>query len=105
MSNAIWRMSLRKLAAALRRPQRRRPVRSQASRRAHLEELEPRLAPASYAVSAQLEVSRLDNPGAGSAPAHAVVFFESGVANYQVLRQGLDAGTDAVLLDDKTVFH
>src|SRR5207253_6791942 len=30
---------------------------------------------------------------------HAVVFFESSVAGYQILRQGLDPGTDAVLLD------
>src|SRR5437773_2056084 len=66
-------------------------------RRLHLqlEALESRLAPASFAVNPQLQVSRLDN----SAPGHAVVFFESAVTDYQVLRQGLAAGTDAVLLD------
>jgi N-acetylneuraminic acid mutarotase len=67
--------------------------------RACLEELESRLAPASFFVNAQLQVSRLDNLGDVAAGTHAVVFFESAVANYQILRQGLQAGTDAVVLD------
>jgi N-acetylneuraminic acid mutarotase len=64
-----------------------------------LEELEYRLAPASFAVDAQLHVTRLDGPGEALGETHAVVFFESNVADYQVLRQGLDAETDAVVLD------
>jgi N-acetylneuraminic acid mutarotase len=75
--------------------------------RACLEELESRLAPAYFAVNANLEVSRLDALGgtlgeardASPPPGHAVVFFESNVAHYQVLQQGLNAGVDAVLLD------
>jgi hypothetical protein len=66
---------------------------------ARLEELESRSAPASFAVSAQLEITHLDNQSDTPGRAHAVVFFESSVADYQVLRQGLDAGTDAVVLD------
>jgi N-acetylneuraminic acid mutarotase len=63
---------------------------------ARLEELEARLAPASFAVDAHLRVSRLDNL---ADVANRVVFFESAVADYQVLQQGLTSGTDAVLLD------
>jgi N-acetylneuraminic acid mutarotase len=97
MSNAVWRLGIRRLAAALGQFQRTMPLRSR-RRRVALEELEQRLAPAFYAVSAQLEVSRLD-AGSDPSPGHAVVFFESGVADYQALVQGLDAGTDAVLLN------
>jgi N-acetylneuraminic acid mutarotase len=53
-------------------------------------------------VNGNLAVIRLAEPeslSAAAPPAHAVVFFESAVPNYQVLRQSLDAGTDAVLLD------
>jgi N-acetylneuraminic acid mutarotase len=64
-----------------------------------LEELETRLTPASYAVSAQLAISHQDSIGATPGGAHAVVFFEANVADYQVLRQGLDTETDAVVLD------
>jgi hypothetical protein len=64
-----------------------------------MEELESRLSPASYRVSAQLEVSRLDTLNPVHNVSHAVVFFESAVADYQILQQGLDAGTDAVVLD------
>jgi N-acetylneuraminic acid mutarotase len=64
-----------------------------------LEELESRLTPASYAVNAHLEVSIPGAPADPNAAAHAVVFFESSVADYQVLEQGLAAGIDAVLLD------
>jgi N-acetylneuraminic acid mutarotase len=64
-----------------------------------LEELEARQTPASYAISAQLAISRLDNIGDAPSGTHAVVFFESNVTDYQVLRQGLGEGTDAVVLD------
>jgi hypothetical protein len=57
------------------------------------------LALASFAVNAQLQTSRLDNLGDATGAMHAVVFFESSVRDYQVLRQGLGVGTDAVLLD------
>jgi N-acetylneuraminic acid mutarotase len=46
-----------------------------------------------------LEIRRLDTAGGMVPRAHAVVFFESTVTDYQVLRQGLALGTDAVLLD------
>jgi hypothetical protein len=64
-----------------------------------LEELESRLAPASFAVNAQFHISRLDAGGDSPAGTRAVVFFESAVANYQVLRDGLGVGIDAVVLD------
>ena len=57
------------------------------------------LAPASFVVNAQLEISRIGSLGDTAGGAHAVVFFESAVTGYQVLRQGLSAGADAVLLD------
>src|SRR5438105_796694 len=78
-------------------PNERKPARRRPRFRAWLEELEQRLAPASFAVSAQLAVSRLDAGASG--PSRAVVFFESAVDGYAVLRQGLELGTDAVLLD------
>jgi N-acetylneuraminic acid mutarotase len=66
-----------------------------------LEELEPRLTPASFAVHANLTVSCLDvDDATGEMPeAQAVVFFESSVADYQALARGLDSNTDAVVLD------
>ena len=71
-----------------------------------LEALEARLAPASFFVNAQLEISRLDCPAGAPAaqpspatPVRQVVFFESSVADYQALSQGLGAETDAVVLD------
>src|SRR4051794_40239098 len=67
--------------------------------RPRLEALESRLTPASFAVNAQLAITRLDNVADAPGGTHAVVFFESAVANYQILRNGLDAGTDAVRLD------
>src|SRR5689334_19495502 len=67
--------------------------------RVNVEELEPRLTPATFAVNAQLAVHQLDSFGDGPGPTRAVVFFESSVADYQILRHGLEAGTDAVLLD------
>src|SRR5256885_557187 len=67
--------------------------------RVRLEELESRLAPASFAVNAQLQISRLDSQDGTPGEARAVVFFESSVADYQVLCRGLDADTDAVVLD------
>jgi hypothetical protein len=66
--------------------------------RARLEELEPRLAPASYAVNAELEISRLYGLS-DAGPTHAVVFIETSVADYQVLGEGVGAGIDAVFLD------
>src|SRR5205085_1268166 len=82
-----------------RRGQRRLTVTRPALRpvRPLLEALESRLAPADYRVTAQLQVLQTD---AGSAaPGQQVVFFESSVADYQVLQRGLSAGTDAVVLD------
>jgi N-acetylneuraminic acid mutarotase len=108
MLNPIWRRYLRHLSSALtgsRTPRRGAKDRWAIARRldlAQLEELESRLAPASFAVDAQYQVTLLSEPEAlarETSPAHAVVFFESSVANYQILRQGLDAGTDDVLLD------
>jgi N-acetylneuraminic acid mutarotase len=77
----------------------RLPSRRQTRFRLRLEELESRLAPASFAVNARLAISRLDSFIDTPAGTHAVVFFESSVANHQVLRQGLSADTDAVVLD------
>jgi N-acetylneuraminic acid mutarotase len=69
--------------------------------RTSLEELESRLAPASYVVNARLDVTCLDDPGrmAQAAATHSVVFFESSVSDYQVLSSGLGPDTDAVVLD------
>src|SRR5262245_11474920 len=66
--------------------------------RPQLEPLEPRLAPASFYVNPRLQITRLDNLSY-TGTAQAVVFFESAVTDYQVLRQGLAAETDAVVLD------
>jgi hypothetical protein len=73
-----------------------RPARQARACRPRLEILEDRLAPADFRVTAQLQV--LPTDGGGKA-GQQVVFFESRVANYQVLQQGLAAGTDAVVLD------
>src|SRR4029077_7449233 len=89
----------------LHKPPKTKAFRRRPSAQVGLEELESRLAPASYAVNAQLEVRTVGEPQ-GVSPrviavrATQVVFFESSVANYQVLRQGLAAGTDFVLLDE-----
>jgi hypothetical protein len=78
-----------------------RPIRRQAAARARvlprLEGLEERLAPASYLVTPQLQVLRTDN--AGGDVGRQVVFFESGVKDFQLLRQGLACDTDAVVLN------
>src|SRR5438270_517599 len=92
MLSPFWRWCLRRLSLYRTRPARRRRP------RACLEELESRLAPALYAVGAQLEISRL-NGLAGESTAARVVFCESVVANYQALSAGLDASTDFVVLD------
>src|ERR1700756_1262164 len=86
-----------------RRLQRRSQNKKQGQRfRMQLEELEPRLAPAFFAVDANLTLSCVADRGAvgatGNEP-HAVVFFESSVTDYQVLSQGLDTNTDTVVLD------
>ena len=104
MLNSIWRRYLRQLSLAstgdltpCRGAKNRHPFAP-----AQLEELEPRLAPASFAVNAQYQVTPLSESGVlapATSPAHAVVFFESSVANTQILRHGLNVGTDAVLLD------
>jgi hypothetical protein len=60
-----------------------------------LEGLEDRLVLTGYRVTAQLEVLATE----AGAPGTQVVFFEPGVAGFQVLRQGLAAGADAVELD------
>jgi N-acetylneuraminic acid mutarotase/S-adenosylmethionine hydrolase len=54
------------------------------------------MAPADYRVTAQLQVLATDG---GGKPGQQVIFFESGVADYQVLQKGLAGGTDAVVLD------
>jgi N-acetylneuraminic acid mutarotase len=71
-----------------------------------LEELESRLAPASFAVNSHLRFTHLAEAralasavAATASTSGAIVFFESSVANYQVLCQGLSAGTNAVILD------
>jgi N-acetylneuraminic acid mutarotase len=66
-----------------------------------LEELESRLAPASFTVNAQLQIATLSAQTSTSpaAPASQVVFFESSVADNEILRQGPSPNTDAVLLD------
>jgi N-acetylneuraminic acid mutarotase len=46
-----------------------------------------------------MEVSRLHGLRDAAGGEHAVVFFESSVADYQVLEKGLASGTDAVVLD------
>jgi hypothetical protein len=74
-------------------------VRRSRVRQRRIEELESRLAPASFFVSGQLEVSSLDWGRDLPGDARAVVFFESAVANNQILREALPAGTDAVVLD------
>jgi N-acetylneuraminic acid mutarotase len=51
------------------------------------------------AVNSHFEISRLDDLSDSKVTSHAVVFFESSVADYQVLQTGLNAGTDSVLLD------
>jgi hypothetical protein len=107
MLNPIWRRCLRRLATPLYGLPRKDPVRRTAGFRVRLEELESRLAPASFAVNAQLQITRLGEPIAsttggaatGESTAQRVVFFESSVANIQVLRQGLSADTDSVALD------
>ena len=99
MANPILQRYLRRLYPIVRGFQKKRPVQIKTTPRIWLEELESRLAPASFAVSAQLVISHLDNLGDSPGATHAVVFFESSVTDYQVLRQGLGAGTDAVLLD------
>jgi hypothetical protein len=100
-----WRHGWKRLCAPFLNSRRKTP--SKLSRLLVLEELEERLSPASFAVNAQLQITQLSEPGpllatggAGTSPApHAVLFFESAVADYPVLRQGLSAQTDAVLLD------
>jgi len=99
MSSPILRCRLRQLYQILRGFPKKKPAAGRPKPPFWLEELESRLAPASYAVNAQLAVSLLDQVVATPGETHAVVFFESSVANYQILEQGLGAGTDAVLLD------
>src|SRR5262249_18340550 len=64
-----------------------------------IEVLEDRLAPASFAVNAQLQIIPVGTASSSPAAARAVVFFESSVADYQVLQQGVGAETDTVVLD------
>ncbi|HWY86649.1 MAG TPA: DUF4347 domain-containing protein, partial [Gemmataceae bacterium] len=99
MSSPILRCRLRQLYRKIRGFQKKKPAAGRPKPQFWLEELESRLAPASYSVNAQLAVSSLGQVGDAPGETHAVVFFESSVTDYQVLRQGLDMGTDAVLLD------
>jgi len=64
-----------------------------------LELLEDRLAPALYAVTADLHVRPLLNASAPGAAASQVVFVESSVAESHVLLNGLLPDIDGVLLD------
>jgi N-acetylneuraminic acid mutarotase len=77
--------------------QRHTTIRNMRRSRPHVEVLEDRLAPADFRVTAQLQVLTTD--GGMGAAGQQVVFFESGVADYQVLQYGLAAGADAVVLD------
>ena len=95
MSNSLWRRYLRRLAASLspkslhrQRFTDRRPV-----ARVILEELESRLAPAGY-------VSPLNLAASQSSAITSVIFFESSVADYRTLLNGLPAGTTGVVLDN-----
>src|SRR5437762_10473727 len=97
MLSPIWRHCLRQLSPVFHGSQRRK--RPTPHFRLDLDELESRLAPATFVVNAQLEISRLDALGDTPNGTHAVVFFESSVADYQVLRHGLADSTDAVVLD------
>jgi hypothetical protein len=97
--NSAWRKSSFEDLPATSKLRRTNASYQKARLRIQLEELEPRLAPASFAVNAQLQVSRLDNIGDPPAGAQAVVFLESTVADYQVLCQGLGEETDCVVLD------
>jgi N-acetylneuraminic acid mutarotase len=102
MLRYLWLRCCRQLSRNIYVNKYRCPAPAQPRCRLRLEELESRLAPASYAVNSQLQITRLGEPGAlsiGDVSGTSVVFFESGVADYQVLRQGLPAGTDAVVLD------
>src|SRR5579863_6701425 len=74
----------------------RRGRQSKKSFRPRLEGLEDRVVPADFRVTAQLQVL---SASVGAPAGQQVVFFESGVADYQVLQKGLAAGTDAVVLD------
>jgi N-acetylneuraminic acid mutarotase len=68
--------------------------------RPRLESLEGRALPSALAVAdlgEGAQVRRTD--GLTGGPAREVVFFEPTVADYQVLRQGLAAGAEAVVLD------
>jgi hypothetical protein len=98
-----WRRSLGQMPRDLGAARRAKIVNGTQRFRLFLEKLESRLAPASFFVNAQLQISRLDNGGSASLSvnpsASQVVFFESGVANYHVLRQGLSPGIDSVVLD------
>ncbi len=105
MSKSVWRKYLQQLSLSFFQKGTVRKARS-VSRplaRAVLEELESRLAPAGYVVNSNLAISPLgsadEQNDTNAAAAHAVVFFESSVTDYQALIQGLAPGTDAVVLD------
>src|SRR5437588_305302 len=76
MLNPVWGRYLRQLFPAHGSP-RGKPFRRILTVRMRLEELESRLAPASFAVDAQLQISRLDGQGDTPSGTRAVVFFES----------------------------
>src|SRR5438477_12840737 len=92
MLSPLWRWCLRRLSLKLARAPRRN------RQRACLEELESRLAPAFYAVSAQLAISRQGDAPADTSAAR-VVFCEASVADYQLLAKGMGDATDFVVLD------
>src|SRR5262249_23491668 len=96
MSTPLWSRWLRRIFSSAHLSDKNKPSRRQLGHM-RLDELEARLAPALFSVHPQLQITCLDDHG--DSAAHAVLFFESEVADTQVLRQGLDAGTDAVLLD------
>src|SRR5262249_35411680 len=80
MLNLFRRACSRQLCQSFRLSSSRTPVRKRSRARAHVEQLESRLAPAFFAVNSQLETTCLG--GDGRDDAHAVVFFDSAVANY-----------------------
>jgi N-acetylneuraminic acid mutarotase len=99
MLHSIVQRCRRQLWSIMHGSQVRTPIRRSRGYRVGLETLECRLAPAAFAVHSGLEVSRLHGLRDAAGGEHAVVFFESSVADYQVLEKGLAAGTDAVVLD------
>ena len=107
MFNPLSRWFLARFSSAFHVSRKGEPIRRKQPPRVQLlaERLEERINPNTTLLPligeqpfGQLPVTALDR-GPLEPTVYAVVFFESAVADYQVLRQGLSAGTDAVVLD------